>query len=508
MIEDRFHKLIVDLHVGVIVQGPRAEILLSNPAARALLGMAEDELTGITSYDPRFKIIREDGQPFLAEDRPVATVLRTRAAVRNVVIGVVRPDEGIRWVLVHAVPELDPSGEVAQVLATLADITDRKLLEASLRESQKLESIGRLAGGVAHDFNNLLTVITGCTELALRSLPKDSEARRDLKDALDAAARASALTRQLLTFARRQPSSPVTLQVAEALAKVEPLLTRLLGDAIPMRVTIAPDAWHVCVDPSQLEQALMNLVVNARDAMPDGGTLRIDGSNAHATDPRTGAPGDYVCLAISDTGAGMDEATRGRIFEPFFTSKGVGQGTGLGLATTHGIVERHGGFIVVESKVGQGSTFRVFLPRIDAPTPPVVAALPAPVRGRAGEVVLVVEDDSFVRRATVRTLQEGGYTVVEAGGGEEALSLLRARGGEIRLVVSDVLMPNLDGPALARAAAAAGVEVPFLFMSGYSEQEVPVALGRFIAKPFGAEELLRVVHEAIVGRTPSTKKPA
>lgn len=497
MPDSRFHKLISDLHVGVILHGKNAEILVSNPAARELLGMTEDEITGVPSYDPRFRIVRENGEAFHAERRPVATVLATKRAARNVVMGVVRPEGEVRWLLVNAEPELDPDGEVKQIVATLADITDRKHLEASLREAQKLESIGRLAGGVAHDFNNLLTVIRGCVELALASVG-NVPARRDLEDALLAASRASALTRQLLTFARRQPSTPRVIDLGETLTKLSPLLERLVGDSVRVVTNIAADAWRARIDPSQLEQAVVNLFVNARDAMPSGGEVTLTVSNETATHPSKLESGEYVRIAVADTGVGMNAETRDRIFEPFFTTKGPGHGTGLGLATTHGIVDKHGGFLRVASEVGKGTTFHIYLPRTTEALLVEQAEPPAdPARGK--ESLLVIEDHTLVRRSTVRTLERAGYRVLEAADGVEGLEVLRAH-PETSLVVTDAIMPRLDGVGFARALRVERPTLPVIFVSGYQEAPAPPELGRSLTKPFGAAELLDLVRAMLDAR--------
>jgi PAS domain S-box-containing protein len=470
---ERFYDLINKLHVGVVVQGPSTEVMVCNPASLELLGLDEDQYRGKTSYDPEWNIIREDGTPFPAEDRPMARVIASGRGVSNVVMGVYRPRTKDRvWLMVHAEPETDASGRIVQIVATLFDISERRRLEASLLEARKLESIGRLAGGIAHDFNNLLAVITAATSLAMESAPEDGELREELAMTLDAASRAASLTRQLLTFARRQPIKPAVVNPREVVLTSAPLLTRVLGSHIDLTLSCATDTWSALIDPSEIEQVLVNLAANARDAMPSGGTVRLTTDNFVQTD--VGAmvpPGEYTRLTVADSGDGMSRDTIERIFEPFFTTKDRTGGTGLGLATVHGIVVNSGGYIAVASEPAQGTTFTIYLPRA-FPRPQLadvaVHSVPAPRRG-GGETVMVVEDERVLRVLSERILRSLGYRVLVASNGEEALALAQAHVGEIDLLFTDLIMPRMQGVVLATALRALRPSLRVLITSGYAD---------------------------------------
>jgi nitrogen-specific signal transduction histidine kinase len=393
------------------------------------------------------------------------------------------------------------------MVGSMVDLTDRKRLEAQLRQAQKMEAVGQLAGGVAHDFNNLLTVITAGTRFAREALPPESPAIPDLATVDAAAQRAAQLTRQLLAFGRQQVLRPQAVDLNRIAADVGRMLRRTIGEDVAVVTALAPAVAPVRADPGQLEQVLMNLAVNARDAMPDGGTLTIETTEV-AVDAREAAahpglpPGAYVCLRVRDTGTGMDAATRERAFEPFFTTKPQGQGTGLGLATVYGIVKQSGGYVYVESAPGAGSTFTVLLPPDPSTARPV--DVPAPERAPAGggEVVLVVEDEAAVRAAVRRMLERGGYTVIEAEHGTAALALVGRYTGRLDLVLTDVVMPETGGGALLARLRDLRPGLPALLMSGYSaeavaRQGVLVEGATLLVKPFGSEELLRRVREAL-----------
>ena len=368
--------------------------------------------------------------------------------------------------------------------------------EEQLRQSQKLEALGTLAGGVAHDFNNLLTVISGFTQLALTTTPEDAPARADLVQVKDAAHRAGALTAQLLAFGRRQVLQPRVLDLNDAVRQVETMLRHVLGGGVELRTELAARLPRIHADPGQLEQVLMNLAINARDAMPDGGVLTI------ATEEAPGPDGAGVALVVSDNGTGMDEATRARIFEPFFTTKEVGKGTGLGLATVYGIVQQSGGSITVDSEAGAGTTFRVVLPAVSA-TPASVHAVreeDAPPRGR--ETILLVEDDDGVRAFTARVLTAQGYTVLAAASGAEALATADRSSVMIDLLLTDVVMPQMTGREVARRLRLGRPETRVLFMSGHSAEAVSghgdlASDAAFIRKPFSPDQLLRTVRATL-----------
>jgi two-component system cell cycle sensor histidine kinase/response regulator CckA len=393
-------------------------------------------------------------------------------------------------------------------LAVLHDVTEQRRLEEQFRQAQRMEAIGRLAGGVAHDFNNLLTVIGGYGELLLADLPTGTPAREAVGEMVAAGVRASALTRQLLAFSRKQVLEPRVLDLNSIVANVDKMLRRLIGEDIDFITVFGPDLGRVRADPGQIEQVLMNLAVNARDAMPKGGKLTIETCNvdldaAYARQHVNVRPGPYVMLAVSDTGTGMDEATIARIFEPFFTTKEQGKGTGLGLSTVYGIVQQSGGTISVDSIPGRGTSFKIYLPRTEYQSEPERIGMPSGqfvVSGR--ETVLLIEDEPAVRRLARDILAGKGYTVLEGTDTEEALRLAREHPGPIHLIVTDVVMPGMSGPDLITHARALLPSVKVLFMSGYSDEAVThhgiLEQGAaFLAKPFTAASLLNKVIEVL-----------
>ncbi len=377
--------------------------------------------------------------------------------------------------------------------------TEREKLEAQLREAQRMEAIGRLAGGIAHDFNNLLSVILCSTGFAIEESKDDDRIKDELREVEKAAERAAALTRQLLAFSRKQVLQPVELNLNRIVTGVEKMLSRILGEDIDYVQVLVPDLGVVLADPGQVEQVLMNLVVNARDAMPTGGKLTIETSNVdldaeYAADHVAVEPGAYVLLAVTDTGCGMDEETKARIFEPFFTTKGLGKGTGLGLSTVYGIVKQSGGNIRVYSEPEHGTTFRIYLPRVETAVAvaPMVKAVVTSTRGT--ETVLVVEDEEAIRSITSRILGMSGYAVLTAATADEALLLCESRQGEIHLLLTDVVMPQMGGRGLAERVSALRRGIKVLYMSGYTDDAIAhhgtLAPGaHFIAKPFGAADL-------------------
>lgn len=389
----------------------------------------------------------------------------------------------------------------------LRDITDRRKLEEQFRQAQKMEAIGHLAGGVAHDFNNLLTVINGYTEHLLGALPAEDKSRDILLEIGKAGDRAASLTRQLLAFSRKQVLASQVLDLNVLVHEAEKMLRRLIGEDITLAVTLAPNLGAVKADPGQIEQMILNLVVNARDAMPLGGRLSIETKNVELDAAYTkllslGAVGPHVLITVRDTGCGMDDTTRGRLFEPFFTTKEVGKGTGLGLATVYGIVKQSGGHIEVESELGQGSTFSIYLPRVNQAAP--VKAAPDPQHLPKGtETILMVEDEDIVRSLVGMILQSKGYSVLQARNGEEALRLLDEQGHEnIHLLLTDLIMPKMGGRQLAELVMARRPNIKVLYVSGYTDDAVIQhgVLGpdmAFLQKPFTPIVLARKVREVL-----------
>jgi PAS domain S-box-containing protein len=393
---------------------------------------------------------------------------------------------------------------VAHILGTAID---RDRAEVTLRQSQRLESVGRLAGGVAHDFNNLLTAIFGYADLLAEELPADSPGREDLREIRTAATRAAGLTRQLLAFSRQQVLQPVVLNVNDVVENLEKMLTPLIGADVALQAHLAPDLGNIRADAGQLEQVIVNLTVNARDAMPAGGKLTIETANADLGDAyaeahRPVVPGRYIMLAVSDTGTGMDAVTKARLFEPFFTTKAPGKGTGLGLATVYGIVKQSGGYIWVYSELDHGTTFKVYLPRVEAPAEAVrepVGTTGTPV---GTETLLLAEDDEMLRPLARQLLAKLGYRVLEASDSAAALAAARAHPGEIHLLISDVVMPGESGVQLAHQLMAERPRLRVLYISGYTDEAVVrhglLAPGlNFLQKPFTPDVLARKVRAVL-----------
>jgi two-component system cell cycle sensor histidine kinase/response regulator CckA len=413
---------------------------------------------------------------------------------------------------VHSVNEIgrafyDAAGVPFRTAGVGIDATDRQRLEAQVRQAQKMDAIGRLASGVAHDFNNLLTVILGFAEIVTEDVTVASQHRNDVGEIAKAAQRASGLTKQLLAFSRQQVLHATALDVNALITEMTGMLSRLIGEHIEVMLALAPDLSPAFADRSQLEQVVMNLVVNARDAMPSGGSLTIETTNVDlgksTFHEEAVTEGSYVMLAITDTGSGMTKETQRRLFEPFFTTKETGKGTGLGLSTTYGIVKQSQGYIWAYSEIGVGTTFKVYLPRSnrDEPLQAVSPAIQAST-STASETLLLVEDESGVRRLSKRILDNAGYRVLEAANGDDAEKIFVQHADSIDLVVTDVIMPGCGGPELLRRLQVQVPALRVLFMSGYTEQSGVHQPGidrglPFVQKPFTAAEFLRQVREAL-----------
>jgi len=415
-------------------------------------------------------------------------------------------DGGYRWFSWNAIP----LPQRQSIYAFIRDVSEEKRLGEQVRQAQKMEAIGQLAGGVAHDFNNLLTVISGYTALLLAQVPSESPSREPLTAIRDAGDRAATLTAQLLAFSRKAIVDPRVVDLSQAGETSLRLLRRLIGEDIHVETDFDPALPHICIDPGQLEQVVMNLVVNARDAMPAGGLLRLSTTATQvrpttSADPSEVPEGHYVRLTVSDSGAGMSEAVKARVFEPFFTTKGVGKGTGLGLATVYGIVRQAGGTVQVESVVGRGTTFHVLFPAVEAVDSPAVAAMaPAPPRGV--ETVLIVEDEEAVRRFARLALEMQGYAVRDASSAQEVLALDAAVLAGVDLLVTDVVMPGTGGRVLADLLRQRFPRMRVLYISGYTDDAVvrsglETAVDAFLQKPFTPEALARKVR-ALLDVTP------
>jgi len=472
-----------------------------------------DEAYRIFGYTPRsepvsselfFRLVHPEDVPRVEEalrrtlEQGVPYVVQHR---------VVRPDGTERIVEERCSVIRDATGTPLRLLGTVLDITDRQRLEQQFLQAQKMEAVGRLAAGIAHDFNNLLTAILGSCELLREHVGPDNPDRADLDEIRAASLRAGDLIRQLLAFTRQQVLSPHILDLNEVVRGMEPMLRRVIGEDVSLRTAGAAGLGSVRADRGQIEQVLMNLVVNARDALPRGGHITIETANAEldASYAATHAPipaGHYALLAVSDDGIGMDAATRARVFEPFFTTKGKGKGTGLGLSTVYGIVKQSGGFIWVYSEPSAGATFKIYLPRVEAKA---TAAAPvpalAPVPG-GDETILVVEDQPEVRRLSEKLLRVRGYTVLGAENGAEALRVAEQHAGPIHLLVTDVIMPGMNGREVALLMSADRPTLKVLYLSGYADESV-VHHGvlepglAFLQKPFTPESLARKVRDVL-----------
>jgi two-component system cell cycle sensor histidine kinase/response regulator CckA len=418
-----------------------------------------------------------------------------------------RHDGVYRWMDDHGVPRYEPNGEFAGYIGSCQDVTDvieRRRLELQLHQSQKMESIGKLAGGVAHDFNNLLTVIEGNVEIVKDMIAPDSEAFELLSEVQRANEQAAALTRQLLAFSRLQIVEPKVFDLNTAVASTAKMLGRVLGEDVELVTRMASDLPLVRIDPSQCAQVLMNLAVNARDAMPSGGRLVIETraeTREAVTLPPGILPGRYAAVVMTDTGHGMTDRVQAHLFEPFFTTKEVGRGTGLGLAVVHGIVTEGRGFIEVESRTGKGSQFRVYLPAIDE-MPGAVTLAPQKNSTGGRERLLLVEDDEAVRRVGLRVLNGAGYDVVQASTAEEALAYLESHPEPFDLLVTDVVMPGMSGPKLAEVIRRTRPAMRIIFISGYAGDEVArkgISTGDvpFVQKPYLPSQLLARVREVL-----------
>jgi two-component system cell cycle sensor histidine kinase/response regulator CckA len=395
----------------------------------------------------------------------------------------------------------------AVYLVVAQDIGERHQLEEQLRQAQKMEAVGRLAGGVAHDFNNLLMVIKGHTELLMSALSPSHHAARKIEQIDRAADRAASLTRQLLAFSRMQVLQPRVMSLNNVVEEMGKLLPRLIGEDVELVLRTAPDLGAIRADASQMEQVIMNLAVNARDAMPHGGRLLIETANseldrAYSDSRPVVQPGEYVLLAVSDTGVGMDQETQARIFEPFFTTKEQGKGTGLGLSTVYGVVKQSGGFIWVYSEVGKGTSFKIYLPRVDQPVEKSGPSPPYPEAPRGTETVLLAEDEQDVRELAREFLESGGYTVIEASHGQEALRVAAQHSGDIDILVTDMVMPGITGQQLAAGLQQQRAGLRVIYMSGYSEHAATEAAqsastARLLTKPFTRNAILRAVREVL-----------
>lgn len=493
---DLLQTLVTASPAPIVVVDVEGRVRLWNPAAEALFGWTAAEVQGrpVPCLPP-------DELPDLVEEVRRGIARRGREARR------LRKDGTEVVVAVHAAPLRDAGGDIAGAMAVLIDVTEQRRLEEELRQTQKMDAIGRLAGGIAHDFNNVLQVIRGYVEELFHAIPPGTGVWEDLEQIARATERAGTLTRQLLAFSRKQVLQPRVLDPNALVENMNRMLRRLIGEDIELVTLVDPGVGRVKADAGQLEQVLLNLVVNARDAMPRGGTITIETSRLEIEDDRSRPhhemqPGVYVVIAVSDTGQGMDRETQARIFEPFFTSKEQGRGTGLGLSTVYGIVKQSGGHVHVYSEPGHGTTFRVYLPGCDEGGEPSRRRTDPPAQVSGAETILIVEDEDMVRRLASRVLRRQGYAVVEAPNGEEALRVAAAHEGPIDLLLTDVIMPRMGGRELAERLLERHPGIAVVFMSGYTENAIaqhgvlePGTV--LLEKPFTPAALLRTVRSVL-----------
>lgn len=420
---------------------------------------------------------------------------------------IVRPDGEIRWVCARGFPVKDATEKLIRYAGIITDITERKQLEDQFRQAQKMEGIGQLAGGVAHDFNNLLTAITGYSQITLRRLKPEDPLRQNIEEINNACNRATELTGQLLAFSRKQVLKPRVHSINSVISNIEKMLRRIIKESIELRIVLDPELGNVKADPSQIEQVIMNLAVNARDAMPNGGTLTIETQNIYLDKDYTNqhaafTPGPFVRMSVTDTGEGIDARTQRRIFEPFFTTKEVGQGTGLGLSTVHGIIKQSGGEIMVYSEIGHGTTFKVYLPRVDEAVQIPKWREDSREDYSGTETILLVEDDEIVRKLVLEILTSSGYHVLEANSGQAALSICDTYSEPIQMLLTDMIMPGMSGKELKDLVVKLRPGIKPLLMSGYTSDPLTTSMvldsdTAFIEKPFTPDGLVRKIREVL-----------
>ncbi len=503
---ERFaNALLESVQVGIVACDERGVLTLFNQVARSWHGLPAEPLPAEKWAEHYGWCLPQGRVPLKKEEVPLFRALEGER-VSDVEMMIVPKLGEPRTVLASGRPILDSEGNKLGAVAAMIDITERKCLEQQFRHSQKMEAVGRLAGGVAHDFNNLLTIITGYGQLLQRNLEPGSSLRGYAEEVLKSGERAAALTRQLLAFSRRQEFSPRGLDLNALVYNTENMLHRLIGEDIEL-VTVLPAGLGMARgDHGQIEQVIFNLAVNARDAMPNGGHLTLETANveldetfAHGHIPIK--PGPYVMLAVTDTGCGMDAPTQAHIFEPFFTTKEPGKGTGLGLATVYGIVKQHGGNIWVYSEIGQGTTFKIYLPRVETGAAKVEESGVVSRELRGSETILVAEDDQAVRSLVVRLLRSMGYWVLEASRVDEAQMVCLRHKGPVHLLLTDVVMPHMSGRDLLEHIKPLRPDIRVLFTSGYTEETLRRREmerdAAFLQKPFTEEALARKVRDVL-----------
>ncbi len=499
--ERRFRSLIENASDAIAIIDADGRFSYASESYVNVLGFESSELIGRSALE----LVHEEDLPEAA--RAFERIIAEPSATLHVTVRCRHRDGG--WRLLEArARNLIHDPAIGGIVSASRDVTQQHALEAELVQAQKMEAMGQLAGGVAHDFNNLLTVITSNVDLIVSAIPSQLRIHENLTEIRRAASQAAGLTRQLLNFTQRRAEDPRVVNLNEVVVDSQGLLRRVIGDTAELRIRTSTKAPLVKIDRAQLEQVLMNLVFNARDALDDGGSVEVstERRQVQAGDPQASAvaPGEYAVLTVRDTGTGMTPETRARAFDPFYTTKEIGKGTGLGLAMVYTIVKQAGGYIDLETRRGVGTTFRIYLPRVVSPAVTPLEGAPA-ARPKAGaETVLLVEDEEMVRKVVRRTLLSQGYKVIEAANGAEALELALANPAGISLVLTDVMMPAMGGPELARRLWRQLPDLKIVFLSGYAPESIsaesavpPGAI--LIEKPFAIEKLMTVVREVLDG---------
>ena len=507
--EEKYRSIFENSVEGIFQSTPGGQFISVNPAMARIYGYAspDEMIAEQTDIEERHYV-----EP--ARRAKFKRLLETQSFVQGFESEVYRKDQSTFWASENVRVVHDDGGKVVYYEGTIEDITERRRAEEALRESedrlrqaQKMEGIGQLAGGMAHDFNNILTAICGYSDLTLRRLPPDHSLRRNVEEIKKAGDRAASLTRQLLAFSRKQILQPKVINLNVVVPDMDKMLRRLIGEDIDLLTVLDPSLGSVKADPGQIEQVILNLAVNGRDAMPKGGKLTIETANVYLSEKYASEhiacrPGHYVMLAVSDNGCGMDETTQKRIFDPFFTTKGIGKGTGLGLSTVYGIVKQSEGNIWVYSEIGNGTTFKIYLPRFDEAVEEPQEITVDTHLSVGGEMVLLVEDEDMVRQMARQILEMNGYRVLEARHGKDALIVSEQHKGHIDLMVTDVVMPQMGGRELAEHMALSRPETKVLFLSGYTDHAI-VHHGvldddvNFLQKPFTTDAFAQKVHEVL-----------
>jgi two-component system cell cycle sensor histidine kinase/response regulator CckA len=496
--ETGFRSVVGDAPYGIFKANLTGKLLMVNPALEKMLGYkSQDELLEVNLASGIYR------HP--AEHQKINELFLRDQHFKDVEVEWKRKDSAFITVRCSGGPIKDEIGTDMEVFAE--DVTERRVLERQLRMAQKMEAVGRLSGGIAHDFNNLLGVIIGYIQVMKRNLVPGQPSYEYAEEIEKAGQRAVSLTRQLLAFSRQQVLEPVILNLNTRVSDMEKMLPRLIGEDIQLNLILDPVIGQVKADPGQIEQVVMNLVVNARDAMPDGGNLTILTANAEldaafAREHPGSVEGQYVMLAVTDTGTGMDPETQTQIFEPFFTTKGRDKGTGLGLATVYGVVKQSNGYITVNSEIGKGASFKIYLPRIDQPVATKSESIQAPLTMRGSETILLVEDAAPLRLLAQLFLKENGYQVLTAADGADAQQIAAQNRGPIHLLLTDVVMPGINGRVLAERLASRHPAMKVLYMSGYTDSFIAghgvLEEGiHLLHKPFSEEVLMRKIRELL-----------